>query len=167
MSLDKDPEHTANEAGKSGKALQNVPNNVPKNENIGTDKDALEKAGTWRTGLWGDGSTPAGRANIFCDTEQATIAEALPVKVAEAIVAAHNATLLTRLTALEEDKARLTKVLEPIVETALGLPEQLSDSAYIRMSVFSKLDGEIVFGNIRVRDLRATRSAIQGGGGNG
>lgn len=48
---------------------------------------------TWRVGKWGDGSTMQGKANIFCDKWEVTIAQDLDEDLAEEIVKAHNESL--------------------------------------------------------------------------
>ncbi len=53
----------------------------------------IAKPVAWRVGVWGDGSTPYGRSNIFCDEHEATIVANIATHHAEVIVAAHNAAL--------------------------------------------------------------------------
>ncbi|TPM89827.1 hypothetical protein [Mesorhizobium sp. B2-1-3A] len=48
---------------------------------------------TWRLGVWGDGSTPLGMANIFCDAYEVTIVSGIREEDAAAIVEAHNEAL--------------------------------------------------------------------------
>lgn len=54
------------------------------------ERDAPQAQATWRVSVWGNGTTPDGYANIFCDAHEALIAEEIEISKAEWIVECHN-----------------------------------------------------------------------------
>lgn len=56
----------------------------------------IAKPVAWRVGVWGDGSTPPGLSNIFCDEQEATIVADIATHHAQVIVEAHNSALSER-----------------------------------------------------------------------
>lgn len=77
----------------------------------------------WRVGVWGNGSTPEGFANIFCDEWEITVAVGLPIELAEQVVEDHNEAI-ERLRKALEFYADVSKYPAPLTG---GMGELWSD----------------------------------------